>query len=220
MAQRSASIGEGQRSEPGTGVVRPLPVGRSDAEIVEGLRNDEAWARAALFDRHAPAVGRTLRRLLGPEATDEHEDLLHDVFVQALCSVQGLRDESALRPWLLTIATRTAYRAIRIRRARRWLRFWEPATLPEMPVDGVEPQLTEACRRTYAVLERMPAKERVPFLLRFVDKLELRDVAAACDVSLATIKRRLARAQQRFARLAAHDAVLCDWLKEGSRWSG
>lgn len=196
-----------------------MPVARDDAAIVRGLRAGDAWARAALFDRHAPAISRTLRRLLGPDTEGEHEDLLHDVFVQALGSVRGLRDESALRPWLLTIAARTAYRSIRSKQAKRWLRFWEPNALPEVAVAGVEPHLTEACRRTYAVLDRMPARERVPFLLRHVEKLELRDVAQSCNVSLATIKRRLARARERFATLAAHDSVLCDWVKEGGRWT-
>ena len=171
-----------------------------------------------MFDRHAPAISRTLRRLMGPDVQGEHEDLLHEVFVQALSSVRGLRNESALRPWLQTIATRTAYRAIRSKQAKRWLRFWEPSSLPEVAVAGVDPHLTEACRRTYAVLDRMPARERMPFLLRHVDKQELREVARACGVSLATVKRRLTRAQERFARLAGHDSVLCDWMKQGGRW--
>jgi RNA polymerase sigma-70 factor (ECF subfamily) len=219
MAQRSATAGRRPAAEARRDVVRALPVSREDADIVEGLRAGETWARAALFDRHAPAISRTLRRLMGPDVEAEHEDLLHEVFVQALSSVGGLRDQSALRPWLQTIATRTAYRAIRSKQAKRWLRFWEPSSLPEVAVDGVDPQLTEACRRTYAVLDRMPARERVPFVLRHVEKLELRAVANACDVSLATIKRRLTRAQERFARLAGHDSVLCDWVKRGGRWA-
>ncbi|MBW2525931.1 MAG: sigma-70 family RNA polymerase sigma factor [Deltaproteobacteria bacterium] len=219
MARQSAAAGRDRTAKAGDEVVRALPLSREDADIVRGLRAGEAWARAALFDRHAPAISRTLRRLLGPDVEGEHEDLLHEVFVQALSSVRGLRNESALRPWLQTIASRTAYRAIRSKQAKRWLKFWEPSSLPEVAVSGSEPHLTEACRRTYAVLDRMPVRERVPFLLRYVEKLELREVASACDVSLATIKRRLSRARERFAALAAHDSVLCDWVKEGGRWT-
>lgn len=200
-------------------MVQPLRVDRADAELVEGLQSGEPWARAALFDRYAPAVARVLRRLMGPEAEGELADLVHDVFVQALCSIDSLRDAEALPAWIRTIATRTAYRAIRSRRARHWLRFWEPSDLPEIRVEGADPEHIEACQRTYALLDRMPTKERVAFVLRHVEKLELKQVADACSVSLATIKRRLARAQQRFSRLATGDPLLRSWLQEGGKWT-
>jgi RNA polymerase sigma-70 factor, ECF subfamily len=59
----------------------------------------------------------------------------------------------------------------------------------------------------------------VAFILRHVEKLELEQIADACEISLATVKRRLQRAQQRFARAAARDDALRGWLEEGGRWS-
>jgi RNA polymerase sigma-70 factor (ECF subfamily) len=47
--------------------------------------------------------------------------------------------------------------------------------------------------------------------------MELVEVADACDVSLATIKRRLARAQKRFKNIAAQYPALGSWLDGGSR---
>jgi RNA polymerase sigma-70 factor (ECF subfamily) len=38
-------------------------------------------------------------------------------------------------------------------------------------------------------------------------------------VSLATIKRRLAKAEKRFAAAAQRDNVLREWLEEGGRWT-
>lgn len=162
---------------------------------------------------------RILSRILGHELHTELEDLVHDAFVQALASIHGLRDPGALLGWMQTIAAHTAYRSIRARRARRWLRFWEPAQVPEVVVDGVEPELVEAYRRTYALLDRMPADERVAFALRHIDGMELTRVAELCDCSLATIKRRLARGEQRFARAAERDEILRGWLREGGRWN-
>jgi len=219
MARLSPVSVQHERAEDGDAVVRPLPVGRRDEELAAGLRAGEPWARAALFDRYAPATERVLRRLLGPESHGDLADLVQEVFVQALSSLDRLRDDRALPAWMRTITTRTAYRAIRSYRARRWLRFWEPGDLPELEVRGVDPELSQAYHCTYRLLQRMPTAERIAFVLRHVEKLELRDVAQACDVSLATIKRRLARAQQRFARAAARDPVLNTWLKEGGRWT-
>lgn len=200
-------------------VVRPLPFVRDDAALVAGLRAGEPWARAALFDRYAPQVERMLRRVLGHERHTEMADLVHDAFVQALASIDGLRDVEALPAWMQTIAARTAYRAIRARRARRWLRFWEPEEIPDVAAPDVDPSVREAHRRTYAVLERLPAEERLLFALRYIDGMELERMAALREVSLATLKRRLARAEDRFVKLAEHDEVLRAWLQEGGRWT-
>src|SRR4051812_38517968 len=154
-------------------VVRALPIARDDVALVEGLRRGEAWARAALFDRYAPQVDRILRRILGHERHVDPADLVHDAFVQALGSLDRLRDPAALLGFMQTIAARTAYRAIRARRARRWLFFWEPNEVPEVPVEDVDPDVLEAHRRTYALLEGLPADERVAFALRHIDGMEL-----------------------------------------------
>lgn len=200
-------------------VVRQLPVVRDDAALLEGLRAGEAWARAALFDRYAPHVERILRRILGHELHTDVADLMQDAFVQALGSIDRLRDAEALLAWMQTIAARTAYRSIRARRARRWLRFWEPAELPEVSVEGVDPAVREAHRRTYAALDRLPADERVVFALRYIDGMELERIGSVCEISLATVKRRLGRAEARFCRAAQRDDVLRPWLEEGGRWT-
>jgi len=196
-----------------------LPGVRDDVALITGLRAGETWARAAFFDRYAPDVERILRRILGYEMHTDMADLVHDTFVQAIASLERLRDAAAVRGWIHAIAAHTAYRTIRARRARRWLRFWEPALIPEVAVADVDPDVREAYRRTYQVLDGLPADERVAFALRYIDEMDLGEIAEACRVSLSTIKRRLGRAEARFARAAQRDDVLCSWLKEGGRWT-
>jgi len=160
-----------------------------------------------------------VRRLVAADPDIDHADLVHDAFIGAFVSVAGLRDSKALCRFMQVIAARTVYRALRSRRARRWLRFWAPAELPERPATDAAPETREACRRAYRILQGMPAAERVAFALRYVEGLELTVVAEACEVSLATIKRRLTRAGRRFARLARRDELLRPWLEEGGRWT-
>jgi len=190
----------------------------SDADVVRALRRGEGWAKAAFFDRFAPQVERTLRRILGRERHEELADLVHEAFAQALASVDDLRDPDAVRGWVRAVAARVAYRTIRKRKARRWLYFWEPSALPHPPTTDTDPEIREALVRTYALLDRLPARQRVAFVLRYVEGAPLADVAEACDVSLATAKRVLGRASQRFVSAAERDPVLREWLEEGGRW--
>ncbi len=46
-------------------------------------------------------------------------------------------------------------------------------------------------------LGRVPADLRIPWVLHRVEQLSLPDTAAACEVSLATVKRRIAEAEVR-----------------------
>ena len=50
--------------------------------------------------------------------------------------------------------------------------------------------------------------------MRHVEKLELVDVAAAMDISLATAKRHLARASVRVFAMAEREPALVDYLQE------
>lgn len=206
-------------NKPPEAVVRPFPSVRSDASILEGLRDGQPWASAALFDRYAPQVERVLRRILGHDLHVDLADVLHDAFVQILASAGRVRDPEALGGWIQSVAAHTAYKTIRARKARRWLRFWEPEELPEVQVEDANPETIEAYRRTYALLARLPTDERIAFALRHIEGMELTRVAEACEVSLATIKRRLAKAERRFSEGARRDDVLRVWLEEGGRWT-
>ena len=202
------------------GEVVPFPFLAEDAALlVAGLRAGNPGAKAAFFARYAPHVERLVTHLIGPDR--ELADILQEVFVQALASVGSLRDPSALKPWLLRIATHCARRSLRARGRRAWLRFFvdseeeahfEPLT-PELDAEG-----RETVRAVYASLDRLPADERIAFALRYIDGMELSEVAAACAVSLATIKRRIQRAEERFFGLASRHPALETWLREGSRW--
>lgn len=184
-----------------------------DEAFVRALREGHRGARAAFFDRFADHVERVLVRVLGVD--NEIPDLVQEVFLRAYSGFDRFRgDVDALKPWVTRIAVFTARGCIRRRQARRWMRMSAPSALPEVPSHGASPELGDVLRRASEVMNKLPAAERIPFALRFVDDMELAEVASACDVSVATIKRRLGRARKRFERLAARDPVLIEWLRD------
>lgn len=204
----------------GEGFAADSPVPLEDAALIAGVRAGEPEALAALHDRFAKLVLRVLMRILGPDR--ELSDLHHDVFVRALQSIAELRDPRALRSWMSAIAVHTARASIERRvRQRRWVFLPADDVLPEPEV--VDPsrghEAREALRATYALLDRMPVHERVAFALRYFEQMELTEIAAACSVSLASIKRRLRRAETRFSTLAHGTPALAGYLEGGGRWT-
>ncbi len=170
---------------------------------------------ALLFDLCEGQVNRLVWRVLGADM--DHDDLVQQVFVALLAGLRRLRDPAALRGWVAAVTINTVRSEIRRRRVRRMLFGDEPRAfdLAEAPPSSLAER--ELLQRTYAALERLPADERIAFALRFIDEQPLAEIAASCDCSLATIKRRISAAQSRFQRIAARDPVLAERLRDGKR---
>jgi RNA polymerase sigma-70 factor, ECF subfamily len=198
-------------------VIHHLPILDTDAALAEALRSGHPQAPAALVDRYGVHLRRVLVRVMGKDP--ELADLLHDVLVTAIQSVDRLQDTRALRPWLTSIAIYSARAAIRKRTRRRLFRLTAPEQLDETEAPGVSEDASEALRATYSVLERLPADERIAFALRFIDGMELVEAAAACRVSLSTFKRRVLRAERKFADRARREPALAEWVKGAERWN-
>ncbi|MES1210581.1 MAG: sigma-70 family RNA polymerase sigma factor [Pseudomonadota bacterium] len=196
-------------------IVPPTAKGKSedpraaDAALVVGLRAMERWAMPALVERHGAHVRRMLMRVL--DARDaESADLFQEVMVRAWEGIDDLHDPGALKPWLTQIAIFTARGVIRRRRRQRWLSFFD--TLPEPKVVWAGPDLQEAAGCVYRIFERMPVDERIPFALRMLEGMDLDATAAACSMSVATVRRRLVKAERRFFKMARQYDALQPWL--------
>ncbi len=103
-----------------------------DAALVAALRRGDGRARVALVERFEPLVERLVAGALGIDS--EIPDVVQDVFVAVLEGVHKLKDASALRSWIATLAVFTARGRIRRRRRWRWIRFVAPEEVPEVPV--------------------------------------------------------------------------------------
>jgi RNA polymerase sigma-70 factor (ECF subfamily) len=216
IARSSAAATESSRP---SGIVVPIAFGGDDVALVAALRQEQPRAKAAFFQLHAHYVERLVTHVIGFDR--ELADIIQEVFLNALRSLPQLEDASALKPWLARIATNTARKVLRTRSRRAWLRLFrdpDDELLVEEPVAGADQDVLRALRSVYEVLHRLPADENVAFALRFIEGMELTEVADACDVSLATIKRRIHRAEERFVKAARERPELDEWLKGGSRW--
>jgi RNA polymerase sigma-70 factor (ECF subfamily) len=197
-------------SKVALGGAKAEAAGENDpSELVRALRAGEPEAAAQLFDRYGVAIHRVLLRIVGDDA--EGSDLLHDTFLRAFDHIGELKNPFALKSWLNSIAVFTAQEWIRAR--RRMGQPQAPDSAPERPSVSPTPESREAVRSFYAIMDRFPEDERAAFILRFVEEMELTEVADACAVSLSTARRRIRRAEQRFLKLLPQFPALAERVK-------
>jgi RNA polymerase sigma-70 factor (ECF subfamily) len=174
--------------------------GATDAVLVAAARAGEAWAKQALFLRHAPRIHGLVFRLLGRDT--DVDDLVQDVFVAAFTGLGDLDDPQAFAKWTTSIATRLVCRRVRKKALLRRLGLagkQEPIDVEAVMGTAAPADVVVELRAIYAILEDLPADERAALVLRRVEGLPLEEVADALGVSLATVKRRVASAEERLS---------------------
>jgi RNA polymerase sigma-70 factor (ECF subfamily) len=195
------------------GGVHPEPAGESDEELVAALERGDGTAAGRLYDRYAKSVTGMVYRLLGREA--ELEDIVQEVFIYALYSIDKLREPAALKSWLLGIAVGKVRSHLRWRWRRRWLSFLPQHQLPEPEVPLTDPH-AELVSEVCSILDQMPDDERIALVVHRIEGLPLHEAAAACGMSISTFKRRFAKGEQRFLACAKRHPGLAGWLHGGA----
>ena len=147
----------------------------------------------SLFERYAGYVARVAARMLGRDDADV-DGVVQEVFFTTLPRLDRIHSEEAARPWLMVVTVRTVHRVLRRRKWRRL--FLGESSAAEIPATGVTPEQSALLARIYRTLDEIESKNRIAWILRYVEGERLEDVADACRCSLATAKRRIATAQK------------------------
>ena len=146
-----------------------------------------------VFSTHARYVAALAYRMLGRE--DLVDDLVQDVFVAALRGLDALHEPEAIRGWLAKVTVRLASRRLKRQRFVAFLGFDDDES-PENDVicPSASPEQRTLLGQVYRVLQRVPTDDRLAWTLRYVEGMQLDEVAQMTNCSLATAKRRIARA--------------------------
>jgi RNA polymerase sigma-70 factor, ECF subfamily len=191
--------------------VQALPLSATDdAALARAAAQGHPGAAPVVWHRYAPLVRRILKRTLGPG--DEVDDHVQDTFLRFFRAAKHLRDPSLLTSFIVGIAMRVARAELRRRRLRRWLQLSPSGPLPDIAGDAPDPSSRAALARLYEILDQVDDRSRTLFVLRFIEQLELTEIATALGCSLATTKRHLARASHRILTAAQRDPALSAYL--------
>ncbi|HUP43988.1 MAG TPA: sigma-70 family RNA polymerase sigma factor [Thermoanaerobaculia bacterium] len=135
-----------------------------------------------LYGRHSRAVHGTLLARLPPAEAD---DAVQEVFLQAMKRLSELRDPGAFRSWVCAIARRRAVDHFRRRVDHEEL----PSDTPSNANTGLR---AEAQQVLAAILELPPAYHE-PLVLRLVEGLSGREIAAATGLTADSVRVNLHR---------------------------
>ncbi len=150
-----------------------------------------------VYQRYAPYVAAIASRILG--RVSEVQDVVQDVFATAVHGLRRRDDPKQIKSWLATVTVRRATRQLRTRSVRR---LFDPCQVSDYELladQTAGPEERQLVAEVYRALDKVPARQRVPWVLRNIEGESLQDVADLCGCSLATAKRRVA---------AAHTTIL------------
>jgi len=171
-----------------------------DAELVEAARNGDEGACEALFRRHHRKVAGLAFRLLGRD--DDVDDIVQDAFIEAFASLTRLNDPQAFSSWLCAIVVTRVGKRLRRRRLleRLLLAPKRPLEIHSALSPSCPPDVALELSAVYRVIDDLPPSVRMVLLLRRVQGLTNEEVAQCMKLSVATVKRRLAEAEERLDR--------------------
>jgi RNA polymerase sigma-70 factor (ECF subfamily) len=158
----------------------------SDEGLIAAIRSGDERAIALLYKRYARYVAGIAYRMLGSE--DEVDDIVQQVFFE---TAQLAERVEHVRSWLYRLATRQVSRRLK----RRWRRRRLSAALEWLVPRASNPSQARGLEELYEALDAMSPDLRVPWSLHHVEGQTVAETAEACGLSPATVKRRLARAE-------------------------
>lgn len=212
LADLDVKIGQAVKSSSATVLPLLRPGGDglpSDADLVARALVGERFAFQLLYRRHVTSIAERVTRLLA--RSGEAEDVVQDAFVAAFRDLRQLSEPMRFGHWLMGIAVHQAHR--RFRRRRLLARFGldrgvDDARLEQVVDPAAAPDVRLELARLDGALGRLPAEPRLAWMLRYVEGCGLEELAEQCGCSLATAKRRIARADERLrAELGEHPSL-------------
>lgn len=145
-----------------------------------------------LYGRYVAAMAyRVLRQ------KDDVDDVVQEVFLDAIVGLGTLRDQHSVRAWLTVVTLRMARKKLRSRGAQS---SFENEEYEQIPASGLDPEQHLRLSWVASILESLPSDVRSPWILHCMEGFGLPEVARTCACSVTTAKRRIAFVRARIAR--------------------
>src|SRR5688500_1410766 len=192
-------------------LLRSVPAADDDTSLAAALAAREPQAATIACARLSPLVLGLLLRYFGPGA--DRQDLCQEVFLRFFARIDELRDQSALRSFLIGITLGVAQNEVRRAKVRRWIFLTQTGDLPDAPIAACDAEAREATVRFYRILASVGAEDRTLFVTRYVEKMELSYIDDSLARPLSPTNRLRARTTSRISARMSSDPALADYVR-------
>ena len=160
----------------------------TDKEIIELYKaGQREKAFSEIVESYSERLYWHVRRILCSH--EDTDDLLQEIFIKVWSSLSSFRGESQLYTWIYRIATNESLNFLQKQKIRAALRFESMSSKLEEKIDednGVDGN--EAQKALMKAVQRLPAKQRTVFIMRWFDDLSYEDISEILGTSVGALK--------------------------------
>lgn len=170
------------------------------------VRAGNAGAFDTIVDRYQARLLGFCRQMIG--STEDAEDVLQEVFVNAYKAMMADNREINLRPWLYRIARNRSLNHLRRPRA---VAQESMDMVPMVAEAGTAEKVhnREEFRQLLQDVTKLPETQRAALLLREIDALSYEEIAEAMDTTVPSVKSLLVRARISLAEASQARMLTC-----------
>jgi RNA polymerase sigma-70 factor (ECF subfamily) len=184
----------------------------SQGVTLERVDSEDRISFEELFDRYSSMVFSLAYQVLGDR--EEALDVSQEVFLAIYSKMDSFRGESSLKTWIYSIAVHRA-----TNRFRWWNRLRRRGTISledhlsrkpdqdysidlKSPAKSPEDELIlkEERKQIAEWIRELPIQQRIAVILRDIEGLSYEEIAESMEISLGTVKSRIARGRELLKR--------------------
>ncbi len=184
----------------------PLLKLQGDERLIAMIRSGNAGAFETIVDRYQGRLLGFCRQMLG--STQDAEDVLQEVFVNAYKAMLADEREINLRPWLYRIARNRCLNHLRKPTADAQ-ESMDMVPMVEAASTAEKVHNREEFRQLLTDVGKLPETQRSALLLREMDAMSYEEIAQAMDTSVPSVKSLLVRARISLAEASQARQLTC-----------
>ncbi len=184
----------------------PLLKLQGDAKLIAMARHGNAGAFETIVDRYQSRLLGFCRQMLG--STEDAEDVLQEVFVNAYRAMLADEREINLRPWLYRIARNRCLNHLRKPTADAQ-ESMDMVPAVEAASTAAKVSNREEFRQLLTDVGKLPETQRSALLLREMDAMSYEEIAATMETSVPSVKSLLVRARISLAEASQARQLTC-----------
>jgi len=157
---------------------------KSDRELIELANKGDPEAFEALYRRYRDWVYRLAWRITGNRA--DALDVIQETFTYLLGKFPGFELTASMTTFLYPVVRHISFTI-----SSKSSRFASEEQIPDEPAAPESEESEHSRSELAAVLIVLPDQQREVLLMRFVDDMGLKEIAAALQIPVGTVKSRL-----------------------------